>query len=161
MLFARVCKLRDAAVLDGSRSLAADAARNLAELLAHLAVIKQRRLFAAAGYPSMYDFCVHELGLSEDASARRLTAARLAADHPQLFDAIADQRLTLSTLLLLSPFVGAVSVAELIGGLAHKSHAASQEWLAARFPQSALATRMEFVNKDGSRTPADAGTTSS
>jgi hypothetical protein len=161
MLFARVCKLRDAAVLEGSRSLVVAAAANLAELLAHLAVIKKRRLFAAAGYPTIYDFCVRELGLSEDATGRRLTAARLAADHPALFDAIADQRLTLSTLLLLSPVIGAAPVRELIDGLAHKSHAASLEWLAARFPQAELPTRTEFVNADGSRTPANAGTTSS
>jgi 5-methylcytosine-specific restriction endonuclease McrA len=77
-----------------------------------------------------------------------------------LFEAIADQRLTLSTLLLLSPFVGAVPVEELISGLAHKSHTASREWLAARFPRSALPTRTEFVSADGSRTLVEPGTTS-
>ncbi len=161
MLFARVCRLRDAAVLDGSRERVVGAATNLADLLAHLAVIERRRLFAAAGYPSMYQFCVNELGLSEDAALRRLNASRLAVQRPKVFDAIAGQRLTMSSAMLLSPYLLAAPIDELIDGLAHKSLAASREWLAARFPQDALPTEMEFVHRDGSRTAAEMGANSS
>ena len=121
MLFARVSKLRDAALLAGIKPLLATEAAVTAELLARLAVIQQRRLFAAAGHPSMYDYCVLDLGLSVDAALRRLNASRLAASRPVFFDAIADRRLTLSSLLLLTSYVGAASAEELVSGLAHKS----------------------------------------
>mgnify|MGYP003344704441 CR=1 FL=1 len=41
----------------------------------------------------------------------------------------------------------------------HERHGARSEaieWLAVRFPQDAMETRMEYVNADGSRTPAEA-----
>jgi 5-methylcytosine-specific restriction endonuclease McrA len=75
------------------------------------------------------------------------------------FDALADRRLTLSSLLLLTSYVAAAPAEELVAGLAHKSLAQSREWLAIRFPQIAIETRMEFVTRDGERIDASAGTT--
>ena len=159
MLFARVSSLRDAALLAGIKPLLATEAAVTAELLARLAVIQQRRLFAAAGHPSMYDYCVQELGLSEDAALRRLNASRLAASRPVFFDAIADRRLTLSSLLLLTSYVGAASAEELVSGLAHKSLAQSREWLARRFPLHVIETRVEFVSRNGERQSVELGAT--
>ena len=41
-----------------------------AALLAHLAEVDARRLYLPAAYPSMYLYCVYELGLSEDRGQR-------------------------------------------------------------------------------------------
>ena len=47
-----------------------------ADLLADMAEIEKRRLYAPAGYDSMYMFCVHAWGISEDVACNRIRAAR-------------------------------------------------------------------------------------
>src|SRR5262245_61278207 len=67
------------------RDLSALIARNratTAELLAHLAETDARRLYAPAGYSSMYAYCVQELRLSEEAAFKRIHAARTARRFP-------------------------------------------------------------------------------
>ena len=52
-------------------ALAAVVARDrstTAELLAHLAEFDARQLYRPAAYPSMYQYCVGELRMSEDAA---------------------------------------------------------------------------------------------
>ena len=39
-------------------------------------VLVRPRLYLPAGYPSMYEYCVNELRLSEDATYKRIQAAR-------------------------------------------------------------------------------------
>jgi len=43
-----------------------------ADLLAHLAEVDARKLYLPAGYPSMYAWCVGELGFSEDCAWKRI-----------------------------------------------------------------------------------------
>ena len=68
--------LRDLAVL-----VSQDRATT-ASLLAHIAEVDARRLYVPAAYPSMYSYCVHELGLSEEAAFKRIHAARAARSRP-------------------------------------------------------------------------------
>ncbi len=56
-----------------------------AELLAHIAEVDHRRLFAEAAYPSMFAYCVAELHLSEDTAYKRIRAARAARQFPVLY----------------------------------------------------------------------------
>jgi len=48
----------------------------LAELLEHLVELDQRRLYAPAGYRSMFAFCTERLHWSEDVAFKRIRAAR-------------------------------------------------------------------------------------
>ena len=52
--------------------------RTTAALLAHIAEVDARKLYLPAAHPSMFSYCVEELGLSEDAaySASRRRARR-------------------------------------------------------------------------------------
>ena len=52
---------------------------------------------------SLYTYCIYELRLSEDAAARRSSAARLVKRFPLLLDAIAAGELHLTGLLMLGP----------------------------------------------------------
>src|SRR5262245_44567452 len=61
-----------------------------AQLLAHLAEVDARRLYAPAGYPSMHTFCVGEFHFSEEAAFKRIHAARAARCFPEIFAAVAD-----------------------------------------------------------------------
>ncbi|MBI5711248.1 MAG: HNH endonuclease, partial [Candidatus Eisenbacteria bacterium] len=72
-----------------------------AALLAHLAEVDARRLYAPAGHPSMFSYCVHQLHLSEEAAFKRIHAARTARRFPALFAMLADGRLHLSAIVML------------------------------------------------------------
>src|SRR2546425_10826585 len=89
------------------RALAALIARDRATsapLLAHIAEVDARRLYLPAAFPSMFAYCVHELQLSEDAAFKRIRTARTARQFPAVFRAVADGRLQLSAVVLLTPY---------------------------------------------------------
>jgi len=77
----------------------------VAALLAHIAEVDERRLYAAAAYSSMYLYCVHELRMSEDTAHRRIGVARTARQFPAIFPALSDGRLNLTAVLLLTPYL--------------------------------------------------------
>src|SRR6266487_4225410 len=77
--------LTDPELLRGLASLIAQDRVTTAALLAHLAEVDARRLYLPAAYPSMYLYCVYELGLSEDSALKRIRAARTARRFPAIF----------------------------------------------------------------------------
>jgi len=85
-----------------------------AQLLAHIAEVDARGLFRAAAYSSMFAYCVGELRMSEDAAYKRIRAARTARRFPVLFDMVADGRLHLAAIGLLSPHLTDGNVEELL-----------------------------------------------
>lgn len=73
-----------------------------AKLLHHLREIEKRRLFSDLGYPSLFDYVVKELGFSESSAARRIHAARLLIEMPEIEVKIESGELNLSILTLAS-----------------------------------------------------------
>src|SRR5207302_1300951 len=53
-------------LLDATRALATRACEVEADLLVHLAEIDERRLYVESAFPSLFAFCLGELGFSED-----------------------------------------------------------------------------------------------
>src|SRR2546426_12231821 len=107
-----------------------------ASLLAHIAEFDARRLYLPAAYPSMHAYCVHELHLSEDSAYKRITAARVARQFPVVFEALAEGRLHLAAIGLLSPYVRPENTDELLEAAVHKTKSEIEEPLAQRFPRS-------------------------
>src|SRR5439155_10587533 len=105
-----------------------------AEVLADLAEVDARKLYVPAGHPSMYSYCVRELGLSEDAAYKRIQAARAAHEFPALFTALTDGRLHLTGVRLLAPHLTTENADELLAAAAHRTKAEIEQLLAARFP---------------------------
>jgi hypothetical protein len=103
-------------------------------VLAHIAEVDARKLWAPAGYSSMHAYCVEELHMSDDAAYKRIQAARAARAHPELFDAVADGRLHLTAVCLLAPFLTPESAESLIAAATHRRKPEIIEALAARFP---------------------------
>jgi len=95
--------LTDAVLLRQLTSLVHHDRASTAMLLAHLAEVDMRRLYAPAGYPSMHAFCVERLGFSDDAAYRRIRAARAARQFPALFTAVSGGRLNLAVVSLIAP----------------------------------------------------------
>ncbi len=117
-------------------SLVAQDRTTTAALLAHIAEVDVRRLYLPAGHPSMYAYCVHELRLAEDSAYRRITVARVARQFPAAFEALADGRLNLTAVVLLSPYLRPENADELLEAAAHKTKSDIEELLARRFPRS-------------------------
>jgi hypothetical protein len=107
-----------------------------AQLLAHLAEVDSRKLYVAAGYPSLYLYCVQELLFSEDAALKRIRVARAASKVPALLPAVADGSLNLNAVLLLAPHLTTQNADELIGAAAGKTRPEIEHLIAERFPRS-------------------------
>jgi len=75
----------------------------LAECIALIAVVDHRRDFLAAGHPTMWDYCVRRLHMSEDRALRRIQVARVALRVPEVFECLADGRLSVTTASVLAP----------------------------------------------------------
>jgi hypothetical protein len=117
-------------------ALVAQARTTTATLLAHLAEFDARKLYLPAGYPSMFAYCVHELHLSEDAAYKRIQAARVARQFPDIFEAVADGRLHLGAICLLAPYLTPENADGLLAAAAHKTKSEIEKLLARRFPHS-------------------------
>jgi hypothetical protein len=125
--------LSDAALLRELTTLVDRDRLNTAELLAHIAEVDVRRLYAPAGHPSMFAYCLDELRLSEDAAGRRIHAARATRRFPALLPAVADGRLHLTAVCLLAPHLTPENVEDLIQGATHKKKAEIEVLVARRF----------------------------
>jgi hypothetical protein len=138
--------LSDQTLLHGLAALVARDRANTAELLAHLAEVDERRLYLPAGYPSMFAYCVQELGLCEQAAYYRIRAARTARQFPAIFSAVAERRLHLSTIVLLAPHLTAVNAEQLLSAATSKSKSEVERFLAERFPRPDLPAHVRPVS---------------
>jgi 5-methylcytosine-specific restriction endonuclease McrA len=134
--------LSDTALVRTLRDRLAQERATTAELLADLGEVDARRLYAPAGYPSMFAFCTGELRLSEDAAAKRIQAARAARLFPAIFDRLADGRLNLTAVVLLAPHLARDNADELLTAATHGSSRQIEEVLARRFPRQDLPARV-------------------
>jgi len=130
--------LSDTVLLSDLAALIAHDRVTTAVVLAHIAEVDARRLYAPAGYPSMHAYCVGELRLSEDAASKRIQAARAARQFPALFDALADGRLHLAAVCLLAPHLTVESAEWLMEAATHRRKAEIEELLARLFPKLGL-----------------------
>jgi hypothetical protein len=126
----------DAQLLDSLKTLCGQGRMVLARLLAHLVEVEERRLHLEAACPSMFQFCVQRLGMSEDEACRRIHAARLARRFPDLLVRIERGELTLSTMALLQDALTEASYEELVEAAARKTKAEVQSLLARHSPKS-------------------------
>jgi 5-methylcytosine-specific restriction endonuclease McrA len=132
--------LSDSALLHDFQALDGRVRGDIALLVAHLGEIDARRLYAPAGYPSLFEFCVHRMHHSEDEAYRRIRAARLARQFPAVYDLLAEGKLHLTALTVLAPYLTPENGDELLVAAVHKSKAQIEQLLAERFPQPDLPT---------------------
>ena len=116
-----------------------------ARLLVRLAAVEKRELYAPCGYSSMWEYCLGELGMSEESAGRRLWAARKCREFPALFDALAEGRISLTAVHTLSTHLQRENVDELVAAATGRTKAQLQDWLACRFPRPAVPTVIQAV----------------
>jgi hypothetical protein len=88
-------------VLAGAARLAADHHRDVADLVAHVAAIDARRLFAPA-HTGLFGYCCRALRLSEGAAGNMVDTARAARRFPLILDLLRDGSINPTTVRVLS-----------------------------------------------------------
>lgn len=105
-----------------------------ADVLAHLAEIDRRKLYAPQGYSSLFAYAM-SLGLSESAVYKRIQCARLALRWPVVFEVVAKGEVHLSGLALLAPHLTEANHLELLAAARHQSKRRIEELVAAHVNQ--------------------------
>src|SRR5689334_14706579 len=149
-LFLYLVGLCDAELVAGLDRVVGSGRRLLAELLAHLCEVEDRRLHLDAGYPSLFAYCMARLGFTEDEAYRRINVARVARKAPVVFNWIAEGRLSLSVASLLQPYVLSPNLPQVIEALAGKSVKEAREALVAFFPRPDIVASIRKLPRSSS-----------
>ncbi len=113
--------LTDDALLHRLSDLVAQSRRVEWVLVAHIAEVDARRLFAREASPSMIQYCIDVLHLSEGEAYRRITAARLSRKYPVILAMLEDGRLHLCGLGLLSKHLDDANYQDVLARATHKT----------------------------------------
>src|SRR6266516_6691956 len=76
---------------------------------------------------------------------KHIRAARTARRFPVIFSAVADGRLHLSAVVLLTPHLTSANAAELVAAAAYQTKAEVQQLLARRFPKPDVSALLEAI----------------
>ncbi len=117
----------------------------MAMAIAHVGEIDARRSYRDEGYPSILAFCEHVYDMSEPAALKRIRVARLAREFPALFEALASRKLSLSCVILLSPYLNAGNANELIAAAAHAPKSELGQLIVKWFPKQDVPAKLEAV----------------
>ncbi|MBI1797976.1 MAG: hypothetical protein HYR74_13125 [Candidatus Eisenbacteria bacterium] len=137
--------LSDATLLRNFAELLARDRHTTVELLAHILEIDARKVWAPAGYSSMYRYCVGEHHMSEDVAFKRIRVARLARRFPRVLEALLAGHLNLTGLVMLSHHVTQANGEELLTAAEDRSNAELRSLLAERFPQPDLPCALQAL----------------
>ena len=127
--------LSSADLLAATRDLVRQSQGVEAELLSHLGEIDERKLYLDCASPSMFAFCVHELGFSEDVAYNRITVARAGRRLPALVEAVRSGQVHLAGLRLLAPHLTSENHREVLAQAAGRSKREIEELVARLAPQ--------------------------
>jgi energy-coupling factor transporter ATP-binding protein EcfA2 len=148
----------DSSVLAGLARVVRQGHAITAALLGHILEIEHRQLYRNMGYDSMRAFLIVEHHFSEDAAERRLQAAHAVRRHPELLERVADGRLHLTAVGMLSAHLDDPNAAELIEAATHRTRSQIHALLLARKPVAiAAGVQPEMALSAGVPAPAQVG----
>ena len=97
VLTSTVSALTDDALLAQTRKFAHLEHHVEVTVIDHLREIHTRRLHLRRGFSSLFDYAVRELGYSDSAASRRISALKLCEDLPEVRDGLQDGSISLTT----------------------------------------------------------------
>ena len=139
---AQIKALSDDELLRRLSSLVERSRRTEAELVAHIAEVDTRRLFAGEAFPSMFQYCLDVLHLSEAEAYLRITAARTVRKHPMLLDMLADGRLHLTAVCKLGKHLTEGNRDEVLAKSVHTTKRKLDELIASLAPKPDVPTQI-------------------
>jgi 5-methylcytosine-specific restriction endonuclease McrA len=126
-----------------------------ADVVAHIAEVDERGLYAREAFPSMFAYCRGVLHLSEPEAYLRITVARASREHPMLLTMLADGRLHLTAIGLLAPHLTRENRDGLLERATHRSKRQIEELIAEIAPRPDAPAVVRRLPER--RTPATAG----
>ena len=124
------------------------------DLVAHIAEVDRRRLYAREATPSMFAYCTEVLHLSEAEAYLRITVARASREHPVLLAMLADGSLHLTGVALVAPHLTAETRDELLRRATHRSKRQIEELLADLAPRPEGPEQIRTLPERGALKPA-------
>jgi 5-methylcytosine-specific restriction endonuclease McrA len=115
--------------------LLAQSRRDEADLVAHIAEVDRRRLYAREASPSMFAYCTEVLHLSEAEAYLRIAAARASREYPVLLTMLADGRLHLTAIAKLAPHLTSENGEAVLQRAVHRSKREIEELVAEISPR--------------------------
>ena len=116
-----IADLSNRALLDETLRLACAAQQTTAKLIAALAEVDARKLWADEGCSSLYTYCTQVLRFSEHEAYLRMEAARVAQRFPVALEMLATGELSLTNIGLLKPHLTIENHVELLDAACGKS----------------------------------------
>ncbi len=130
-MFSKVLKsISDDELLRRLSGLVQQSRRVESELVAHIAEVDQRRLYAREACSSMFTYCTEVLHMSEAEAYLRIRVARASLKHPGLLRMLEDGRIHLTGAAKLSPHLTEANREAVLARAAHKSKAKIEELVA-------------------------------
>jgi hypothetical protein len=105
------------------------------DLVAHIAEVDARKLYAREACPSMFVYCTNVLHLSDAEAYLRIAAARVSLLHPVILKLLADGSLNLTTVNLIRRHLSSDKRDVLLARAAHRSKRQILELLAEIAPR--------------------------
>jgi hypothetical protein len=106
-----------------------------AEVVAHIAEVDARKLYAREAMPSMFAYCVQVLGLGESETYLRIAAARASREYPPLLEMLRDGRVLLSAAARLASHLTPDNSETVLKRAAHRSKREIEELIAELDPR--------------------------
>ncbi len=125
----------DNELLDRLSGLVGQSRRLESDLVAHIAEVDERRLYAHKASPSMFAYCTEVLHLSGAEAYLRITAARLSRKYPAVVAMLADGHLHLSGIAILAPHLTQENAETLLAQAKHRTKRQIEELVAATAPR--------------------------
>ena len=122
------------------------------ELVAHIAEMDERRLYAREACSSMFAYCTEVLHLSEWEAYLRIAVARASRKHPSLLAMLEDGRLHLSGIAKIAPLLTEANRETVLARATHKSKREIEELVAELSPKPDVPTTMRKLPVPRART---------
>lgn len=127
--------LNDDQLINHLKVLVRQEREDTAAVIEHLAEINRRKLAEKRGYPSLFEYCVKELGYPEPSAYHRIRAAHAIEKKPELLDLLRRGELHLRTIVLLHPYLDDKQADTLVQEARGKSQREVESLLAPFSPQ--------------------------
>src|SRR5437762_966967 len=125
--------------------------------IVHLGEFDARRLYAGAGFPSTFAYCLEVLRLSEDVAFNRIEAARAVRAFPAMRDMLVRGALSPTTARMLRRYLTPENQRELLSQAGGRSKQQVEMLLASRFPRPDVPTSIRRSPQPGHQ-PEPSGT---
>ena len=142
-MFSKLLKsISDDELLQRLSGLVQESRRVESELVAHIAEVDERRLYAREACSSMFTYCTEVLHMSEAEAYLRIRVARASRKYPVLLTMLEDGRIHLTGAAKLSPYLTEANREAVLSRAVHKSKAKIEELVAEISPKPDVAPTM-------------------